>query len=136
MDAPFSSEKSPSRSVPSSPPALLAGARVALGLALFAAPRRLGRLWLGGATDHPATRVAVRSMGARDAVIGAGALIALRRQAPVRGWLEAGAAADAADALASVMAGSQLPMMGRVAVPAFALGGMAAGAFLARRSSQ
>lgn len=111
----------------------LAGGRVALGAALALAPRRLGRVWLGSAVDDRATRVAVRSMGARDAVIGAGALMAARRGAPVRGWLEAGAAADGADLLASLLGGSRLPLGGRVAVPVFAAAGMAAGAVLARR---
>jgi len=115
------------------PVAGLAAGRIAIGLALAVAPRRLGRLWLGDAVEAAGTRVVLRSMAARDAVLGLGALLALRRGRPVRGWLEAGAAADAADLVATVLAGSRLPVSGRVGVPVFAVGGVAAGVVLARR---
>lgn len=115
------------------PVAGLAAGRVAIGLALAVAPRRLGRLWLGDAVEQAGTRVVLRSMAARDAVLGAGALLALRRGRPVRGWIEAGVAADAADLLATLVAGSRLPTTGRVGVPAFAVAGVAAGVLLARR---
>ena len=115
------------------PVAALAAGRIAIGAALALAPRRLGRLWLGDAVQHPGARVALRSMAARDAVLGTGALLALKRGRPVRGWLEAGAAADAADLVATLVAGSRLPASGRVGVPAFAVAGVAAGVVLARR---
>lgn len=110
-------------------------ARVVLGAALCAAPARLGRLWLGPVvTDNRAARVAVRSMGARDALFGLGALLGMRKDAPVRGWLEAAAAADAIDAFSTLAAGNGLPVTGRVLVPAFALAGAATGAWLAGRA--
>ena len=127
MDVPTVKERE------SLPVAALAAGRAAIGLALVLAPRRLGRLWLGEAVEQAGTRVALRSMGARDAVLGAGALMALRRGRPVRGWIEAGAAADAADLAATLAAGSRLPVSGRVGVPAFAVAGVAAGVVLARR---
>jgi hypothetical protein len=114
------------------PVAALAAARIAIGVTLALAPRRLGRVWLGDAVDQAGARVALRSMAARDAVLGAGALLALRRGRPVRGWLEAGAAADAADLVSTMVAGSRLPMSGRLGVPAFAVAGVAAGVVLAR----
>lgn len=115
------------------PVAGLAAARIGIGVALAVAPRRLGRVWLGDVVDQAGARVALRSMAARDAVLGTGALLALRRGRPVRAWLEAGAAADAADLVATLLAGSRLPMTGRVGVPAFAVAGVAAGVVLARR---
>ncbi|HZT68009.1 MAG TPA: hypothetical protein VFA11_19655 [Acidimicrobiales bacterium] len=111
----------------------LAAARVVLGAGLLLFPG-LARPWLGDSAGDRATRVVVRSFAARDAIIGAGALIALRRQRPVRGWVEAGAAADGADAVASLLAWGRLPTSGRL-VPLFAAAGAAAGGWLASACS-
>ncbi len=91
-------------------------ARVALGAALFVAPATAGRAWVGrrralGAEDAVLSQLAVRGLGARDVVIGVGILAALGRDGAVRGWLEAGAAADAADALGTFMHIGRLPTL-------------------------
>lgn len=81
----------------------LAGGRVAIGLALFVAPAAAGRAWLGDAVDDAGGRIAVRALGARDVVLGVGTWTALDTDADLPGaprWLEAGAAADLADATA------------------------------------
>ncbi|HZU73420.1 MAG TPA: hypothetical protein VE990_11690 [Acidimicrobiales bacterium] len=112
----------------------MAAARLGLGVAMLVAPRRLGRLWLGPGVDDPRTRLVLRSMAARDAIVGAGALVAWRRRAPLRGWIEAGAAADAADLVATLVAARSLPPTGRYGVSAFAAAGAVGGAALARRA--
>ena len=109
----------------------LSAARVAMGAALALAPGLAGRAWLGAAAAEPATKVALRSMGARDAIIGAGALLARRRGRPVRGWLEAGAASDLADLIGTLLAGDRLALPGRVLVPLFAAAGAATSGWLA-----
>jgi hypothetical protein len=43
-------------------------------------------------------------VGARDLALGLGVLVALKRGAPVRGWLEASAVVDGVDATACVLA--------------------------------
>jgi hypothetical protein len=86
----------------------LAAGRVALGAALVAAPDTLTRAWLGSATaEDPGRQIAVRGLGARDVVLGVGALVALRPGGEVRQaarWLEAGVVADLADAAATALA--------------------------------
>lgn len=71
--------------------------RVGLGTALFLAPRTFTRLWLGERNLQAPAHLALRGMGARDLVLGAGLLIALERGTSARGWVEAGAAVDVAD---------------------------------------
>lgn len=76
--------------------------RLLVGLALFLMPRLATRTWTGDETDDASTALAVRGMGMRDVAIGAGLLTAMERGTPVRGWLEAGAMADAGDALGTL----------------------------------
>src|SRR5438105_1135884 len=54
------------------------GTRVAYGLALIAAPRRLALRWLGPAAQDAPLQVALRGLGAREALLHGGALLALR----------------------------------------------------------
>ncbi len=77
--------------------------RLCAGFALFVAPKRGVRLWLGEAQPTPGLLAAARSVGARDMAIAIGTLVALDKETEVRGWLEAGVMADAADAI-SVLA--------------------------------
>jgi hypothetical protein len=77
--------------------------------------------------------VFARMLGARDIALGLGAVIALDRGAPVRGWLEGAALSDAADCVACLLARDSLSP-GAVRASA-GLGGAAAllGVLLARR---
>jgi len=79
---------------------LIALARIGLGVAATFAPRLTGRALLADDTGDSA--VAVRMLGGRDAALGIGALLAARRRGAgaLRGWVEAGALADAVDAVA------------------------------------
>jgi hypothetical protein len=113
---------------------MLAGARIALGLALFLAPSRTGRGWLGAGQVTPGTSVVVRGVGARDVALGVGTMVALRdddRPRDAHRWLEASIVADLADATAIGMLGR--PDRRRGGVLALALGAAAVGG-LARKA--
>jgi uncharacterized protein YjeT (DUF2065 family) len=87
---------------------LLATGRVGLGLLLFLRPRS-ARSWVGDVVDQPGGRVAIRAVGARDLVIGAGVLRALDRGESIRPWLAFSATADLADTVATMGAIRRLP---------------------------
>lgn len=78
--------------------ALAAGAiRLASGISFLVDPVRANRLW--GDPDQPAptTRLLLRSMGYRDALIGGLLVAAAVRGTDTRGWFLASGGADAAD---------------------------------------
>jgi hypothetical protein len=79
--------------------ARIAGAsRTAIGVALLAAPRLVGKPWLGEVSERPATQMAIAGLGARDLLIGAGTVWALGgRKRDVGPWLVAAGLADVAD---------------------------------------
>jgi hypothetical protein len=82
----------------------IALARVAIGIGATLAPRLFSRVQFG--TTSRAQAITVRMLGARDLALGVGALLAVRHgSSGVRGWAEAGALADAVDALAFLRAG-------------------------------
>ena len=81
----------------------LAMGRIAIGAAAMVAPKSALKRWLGAGSDRADTRVLARMAGVRDVAIGVGTLLAVNHDAPVRGWLEAGALSDAGDLLASLM---------------------------------
>jgi hypothetical protein len=93
--------------------------RVGFGLAYLIDPRRAGEGWIGPrARERPAT-VLTRALGARDLALGAGALLALRRNPrSARPWFAAHAVADASDLAATLAAREGLPRQGYT----FALG--------------
>jgi hypothetical protein len=88
--------------------------RIVIGAALTFAPQRTGRAWLGDIARRPGAAVAVRSLGARDLAIGAGLVRALDTGADSKPWLLASAAADAADAIGTVLAWKHLARPGRL----------------------
>lgn len=112
---------------------LLAGSRIAIGLALFVAPRQAARRWVGDVVDHAGTRMALRGLGARDVALGAGLLASLEAAGPTHRWLEAGAVADLADAAAVVIARDERPAGIVVATLGIAGGAAALGLWLRQR---
>jgi hypothetical protein len=106
----------------------IAWSRVAMGAAAVVAPVTAARLWTGETDRGPLTRVMVRSLGARDVALGLGAVLALRHEAPLRGWVEGGALADVADTVGTLLAFGSLPKGRRWLV----LAGSAAAAVSAR----
>jgi hypothetical protein len=107
----------------------LLGIRVAYGLALIGAPRRLALRWLGPAAEDAPVQVALRALGARESILHTGAMIALRRGAPLRPWLAASAAGDLTDVIATAAGRHRLPRGSARAT--LAVGGGAALASLA-----
>jgi hypothetical protein len=106
--------------------------RIAFGAAFLLAPGLTGRLWIGPVATRRAVKVFTRALGARDVALGIGVVVALDRGAPVRGWLEGGTLADAADFLATLVAGDSIPENARRTTLAIAGGSAAMGAALAR----
>ncbi|MBW3576890.1 MAG: hypothetical protein KY462_03955 [Actinobacteria bacterium] len=113
--------------------------RVAIGTGLLLAPRLAARPWIGADAARPGTKAMTRAAGARDMAIGVGTLLARRHGASARGWLEAAALVDAADAAATLLAWRHLPRAGRwttlvMAATATVLDLRAAGAVPTRRN--
>jgi hypothetical protein len=83
--------------------ALVAGSiRLASGVSFLVDPLRANRLW--GTPDQPdaQARLLLRSMGYRDALIGALLMASGLRGSNSRGWFLASAGADASDLLGGV----------------------------------
>jgi hypothetical protein len=91
-------------------------ARVLAGAAFVAAPGLVARAWVGDDARGSGARALAQALGARDALIGVGALLALGGGRPVRPWLQMGAVADAADAAITLARFGKLHPVGRVAV--------------------
>ncbi len=111
---------------------LIAGGRVAIGLALFASPSLVTRHWVGeDEGDRLGTRVMAMGLGGRDVVIGAGALAALSAGGDAaRPWLLGSVLADTFDLVATLRNAGRLPS-GAVAGTVLVAGGAAgAGAWL------
>lgn len=81
----------------------LARGRIAFGVTSLLAPALVARTMTGGGSEG-ATRLFVRMVGARDLGVGLGLQLALDRDAPTRGWLEASAGVDGIDAAACLLA--------------------------------
>ncbi len=111
----------------------VARCRIAIGLAAVVSPRLATRAMSGRGTPDGPGPLFARMLGARDVALGLGTVIALDRGAPVRGWVEGSALADAADCVAAVLGRKDMsPLAFRATV---GLGGASAllGAFLSRR---
>lgn len=81
---------------------LIAAGRVAIGMTALLAPQAALRLGAAdaGAGAPGSAAAAVRLAGVRDLALGAGALLAARRDPErLRAWVEAGGLADAGDVL-------------------------------------
>jgi hypothetical protein len=104
----------------------VAGGRIAIGVVSLLAPGLVGRAMIGPAGNAGGTRLFLRVVGARDLGLGLGVLVALDRDAPVRGWLAASAVVDGIDAAACLLARDHI----RTSVFPGAVGLAAAGALL------
>ena len=91
----------------------LSRVRVGIGLALLAAPRAAGRALVGRGVESSAATVITRAMGGRDAVLGAGAAIALAERDTGHNWLSMTALADGIDA-AVLLLTPRLPLRARL----------------------
>ena len=112
----------------------VAWGRVAIGVTALVAPTLPLRPWVGrDFAWQPRAKLLARSLGARDLALGIGVILALRHDAPVRGWVEGGGLADAGDTLATLLSFGKLPKGGRWLV-LLSAGGAAAAARLAAPS--
>lgn len=82
----------------------LARARIGFGVVSLLAPGLVARAMDGRGDSDGVTRLFVRMVGARDLGVGLGLQVALDRDAPTRGWLEASAVVDGIDAAAFLLA--------------------------------
>ena len=112
----------------------LGAGRLLIGLGLIAAPGALGRPWLGAPADEPGGQVALRALGARDALLGFMAMHVAGAEDPAVAarWSVAIAACDTVDGVATIAAGRALPPRAQ-GVTALALGSAAAGLAIAAR---
>jgi hypothetical protein len=110
-----------------------ARARIAIGIAGIVAPGAAARLMGGRSGSAGLAPVVVRMLGARDIALGLGAVIAIDRGAPVRGWLEGGALADTGDLVASVLGRDRLTPGAFKATAGISGASAALGALLARQ---
>jgi len=94
--------------------------RIALGAGLMLAPGLAGRAWVGDDARSTGAKVLASALGARDVALGLGVLLAIKNDAPVRGWLEGAALADVADFAATLAAGSGIPRIPRAGILALA----------------
>lgn len=114
--------------------ALVFGAiRVGVGAGLVAAPGFAGRVWVGPDADGPGAKVFARAIGARDVLLGARTIAAVRSAREARQWLVSGYAADAADVAATVIAWRNLTPARRVVMPLIA-GAVGALGYIAGRT--
>jgi hypothetical protein len=84
-------------------------ARIGAGAAMLLAPGWMGRSWVGGDAMGPGVKAIVRALGIRDLMLGVGAYLAVEEGRSVRRWVEFGLAADAVDALATLLAARHIP---------------------------
>jgi hypothetical protein len=109
----------------------LATGRIAVGLGLFIAPKRLARIWLGREAGGQFITAVVRGIGARDVAIGVGTLAALNGGEPTgdaERWIEAGIVGDLGDAVGTMLTGRR--DRDRLVVLGIAGGAALAGAFV------
>jgi hypothetical protein len=100
--------------------AVIAG-RIAFGIGFVAMPGLTGRLWIGRDAQRPGVKVLTQAIGARDLAAGLGALVAMRRGKPARGWFEAISLTDVLDCACGLAAGDRIPPASRGLI--LALGG-------------
>ena len=115
---------------------LQARSRIAVGAALVTFPRLAARTWIGPDASRKPVTVLARGLGIRDLALGLGVAIALDRDAPVRGWLEACALCDVVDLLATLVAGEAISESARRGVIAVAGGSAALCTALSRTLDQ
>ena len=108
-----------------------AAGRAAFGLLLMALPGPIGRAWIGRDGERPGATVLAQAVGARDLTVGLGALIAMRRGKPARGWFEAMSMTDALDFACAFVARDRMPPMARALTLAVAAGAGAQAAYVA-----
>jgi hypothetical protein len=102
--------------------------RLASGVSFLIAPRAASSLWGSDPEDNPTASLLLRSMGYRDALVGALLLRAgLGRRAATAGWFLASAGADLADLVGGLANHDRLPARSRTVGIGGAVAGVAIG---------
>ena len=96
---------------------LVGSLRLGIGAALLLAPGAAGKIWIGPGAGDRGAQVFARALGARDAALGLKTLSELGQKREMKHWLQLGAAADVADAAATVVAWRSLSPSRRVVMP-------------------
>ena len=92
----------------------IAVGRIGIGIVALVAPTVPLRPWVGrDFAWQPRAKLLARSLGARDLALGIGVILAIRHDAPIRGWVEGGGLADTGDVLATLLSFGKLPKAGR-----------------------
>jgi hypothetical protein len=95
--------------------ALAAGSvRLLSGVSFLVDPVRANRLWGDSEQPVPTTRLLLRSMGYRDALIGGLLAAAAVRGRDTRGWFLASGGADAADLIGGLSVHDEMPRSQRI----------------------
>ena len=103
---------------------MAAGAiRLASGISFLIAPKAASVVWGSDPDDNPTASLLLRSMGYRDALVGAMLLRAGLTGNAVPGWFLASAGADLSDLIGGIANHARLPPRSRTV----GLGGAAAG---------
>jgi hypothetical protein len=108
--------------------------RISFGAGLILAPGLYARTWVGGdAAREDTTKVLARALGARDLVLGAGGLLALREgdTERARRWFAAQGVTDAVD-LVATLAARGIPLPARLFAAVMAAGSTAIAAAYVR----
>ena len=85
--------------------------RVVIGAVLVVAPGAAGRRWIGDAATDPRVKVAVRGPRRPRPRPRLGALRALDRGEPARGWVQLAAVGDATDAVSGVLGARRMGLV-------------------------
>ena len=89
--------------------ALLAGSiRLSSGVSFLISPVRANRFWGDKEDPVPTTRLLLRSMGYRDALIGGALVVTALRGRDTRRWFLASGGADASDLLGGLAVHDQM----------------------------
>jgi hypothetical protein len=111
----------------------LARGRIAFGVVSLLVPGLVARTMTRGDESESGARLFVRMVGARDLGVGLGLQVALDRDAPTRGWLEASAVIDGIDAAACLLARHHLRPSVFPGILGLAASGALLSAWLARQ---
>jgi hypothetical protein len=104
--------------------------RLASGVSFLVAPEAASAIWGSDPDNNPTASLLLRSMGYRDALIGALLLrAALRRDLTTPGWFLASAGADLADLIGGIANHSRLPSRSRTVGLGGAVVGIGVGLF-------
>jgi hypothetical protein len=120
------------------PLAVVAGSiRLASGVSFLVSPKTASRVWGSDPDDNPTASLLLRSMGYRDALVGAMLLRSgLRGDANTPGWFLASAGADLSDLVGGIANHDRLPARSRTVGLGGAVVGIAVGVLGAARASR